>query len=156
MCGIFGITDEKEKISVTKLQGVSSILKHRGPDDEGYFIASLDRKSWQSYKGDISPQTLLLPHISSATGNDSLALLHRRLSIIDLSDSGHQPMNYENRYWIVLNGEIYNYLEIKEELLKKGYSFKSTSDTEVVLAAYTEWGEDCAEHFNGMWAFAIW
>jgi asparagine synthase (glutamine-hydrolysing) len=65
-------------------------------------------------------------------------------------------MNYADRYWITLNGEIYNYLEIKEELRSKGYSFKSTSDTEVLLAAYIEWGEDCIQRFNGMWAFAIW
>lgn len=156
MCGIFGIVDRKEKIDINKLQEAGKILKHRGPDDEGHFLASSARKSCQSYKGDISPQSLILPHISSAKENADIALLHRRLSIIDLSDSGHQPMSYAERYWITLNGEIYNYLEIKAELLKKGYSFKSTSDTEVVLAAFMEWGEDCVKQFNGMWAFAIW
>lgn len=156
MCGIFGIIDFNRSIDHSKLQEISKVLRHRGPDDEGYLLASSDRKSCQSYKGDISPQSLVLPHISSAQGNDEIALLHRRLSIIDLSDSGHQPMSYADRYWITLNGEIYNYLEIKEELLKKGYSFRSTSDTEVVLAAYIEWGEDCVQRFNGMWAFAIW
>lgn len=156
MCGIFGIIDYNGAIDRCKLQEVSKVLKHRGPDDEGYFLASSNRKSFQSYKGDISPQSLALPHISSAEGKVDISLLHRRLSIIDLSDSGHQPMSYADRYWITLNGEIYNYLEIKEELLKKGYSFKSTSDTEVVLAAFMEWGEDCVQRFNGMWAFAIW
>ena len=156
MCGIFGIANGQKKIDIDKLQDVSKVLRHRGPDDEGYFLASSDIKSGKSYKGDISPQSLILPHISSANPCDNIALLHRRLSIIDLSDTGHQPMGYADRYWITLNGEIYNYLEIKEELLKKGYSFKSTSDTEVVLVAYSEWGADCVLRFNGMWAFAIW
>jgi asparagine synthase (glutamine-hydrolysing) len=156
MCGIFGIIDYNRAIDHYKLQEVSKVIKHRGPDDEGYLLASSSTKSYQSYKGDGSPKSLVLPHIKSAKGNDDTALLHRRLSIIDLSDSGHQPMNYADRYWITLNGEIYNYLEIKEELRSKGYSFKSTSDTEILLAAYIEWGEDCIQRFNGMWAFAIW
>jgi asparagine synthase (glutamine-hydrolysing) len=119
-------------------------------------LASTTRKTVQPFKGNISSQSLQLPHISSVSESNNLVLLHRRLSIIDLSDSGHQPMCYFNRYWIVLNGEIYNYLEIREELLKKGYVFISTSDTEVILAAFMEWGEDCVHRFNGMWAFGIW
>jgi asparagine synthase (glutamine-hydrolysing) len=156
MCGIFGIKVSNGIINITKLQEVSEILSHRGPDDEGYFLASSERESYQSYKGNVSPKSLALSHISLAESNDDIALLHRRLSIIDLSDAGHQPMSYSDKYWITLNGEIYNYLEIKEELKKRGYSFKSTSDTEVVLAAYIEWGEDCVNQFYGMWAFAIW
>jgi asparagine synthase (glutamine-hydrolysing) len=156
MCGIFGIINGKESIDITKLQEVSKALRHRGPDDEGYLLTSTNKKTYHSYKGDISPQSLILPHISTANGNYNIAFLHRRLSIIDLSDTGHQPMSYAERYWIILNGEIYNYLEIKEELLKKGYSFKSSSDTEVVLAAYIEWGKDCVLRFNGMWAFVLW
>ncbi|TAL69640.1 MAG: asparagine synthase (glutamine-hydrolyzing) [Bacteroidetes bacterium] len=97
-----------------------------------------------------------LPHISSSENNYNSALLHRRLSIIDLSDSGHQPMSYnDGNLWITFNGEIYNYLEIKGELINKGYRFISNSDTEVMLTAYQEWGEKCVERFNGMWAFAI-
>lgn len=81
---------------------------------------------------------------------------HRRLSILDLSDVAKQPMPYLNeRYWITLNGEIYNFLEIKDELKLKGFSFATESDTEVILAAYHEWGENCHHKFNGMWAFAI-
>ena len=156
MCGIFGIVNLSDNININKLKEVSKVLQHRGPDDEGHFLASSVRNSGQSYKGDFSPLSLVLPHISSAECNSDIALLHRRLSIIDLSDSGHQPMCYADRYWITLNGEIYNYPEIKEELVKKGYNFKSTSDTEVVLAAYMEWGEECVNKFNGMWAFAIW
>ncbi len=86
-----------------------------------------------------------------------ISMGHRRLSILDLSKNGHQPMsNEDRRYTIVLNGEIYNFLELKNELSKKGHSFNSSSDTEVLLKSYIEWGEDCVLKFNGMWAFAIW
>jgi asparagine synthase (glutamine-hydrolysing) len=103
-------------------------LAHRGPDDWGI---------WSS-------------------GQD-LTLGHRRLSILDLSPDGHQPMlDSTKRYSIVFNGEIYNFLELRRELSGKGYIFKSQSDTEVILSAYQEWGKDCLLKFNGMWAFAIW
>ncbi|WP_207495314.1 asparagine synthase (glutamine-hydrolyzing) [Aridibaculum aurantiacum] len=85
----------------------------------------------------------------------NITLGHRRLSILDVSDNGKQPMHYGN-YVITFNGEIYNFLEIRKELEKSGYTFKSDSDTEVVLAAYTKWGEGCFLKFNGMWALAIW
>jgi asparagine synthase (glutamine-hydrolysing) len=102
-------------------------LAHRGPDGEGIY------------------QT------------DGIFLGHRRLAILDLSERGKQPMSYlEGRYWITFNGEIYNFVEIKKELSTKGYRFQSESDTEVVLAAYVEWGEKCLDKFNGMWAFVIW
>jgi asparagine synthase (glutamine-hydrolysing) len=84
----------------------------------------------------------------------NFALAHRRLKILDLSENGKQPMSYED-LTITFNGEIYNYIEVKQELVKKNYSFKSTSDTEVILAAYKEWGTDCLAKFNGMWAFAL-
>lgn len=154
MCGIFGIIDSN-KIKPEKLIKISKILHHRGPDDEVFLLFNKNR--FNEYKGDDSPATLKLKHISQADDNYYSAFLHRRLSIIDLSDNGHQPMAYNNcNLWIILNGEIYNYIEIKEELQQKGYKFRSTSDTEVVLAAYTEWGEKCVERFNGMWALAIW
>ncbi|MFZ0928850.1 MAG: asparagine synthase (glutamine-hydrolyzing), partial [Syntrophobacteraceae bacterium] len=102
-------------------------LAHRGPDGEGIY------------------QT------------DGIFLGHRRLAILDLSERGKQPMSYaEGRYWITFNGEIYNFVELKKDLAAKGYRFKSESDTELVLAAYVEWGEKCLDKFNGMWAFAIW
>lgn len=89
--------------------------------------------------------------------NDEISLGHRRLSILDTSANGHQPMqNDDKRFTITFNGEIYNFLELKDELSKKGYSFTSTSDTEVLLKSYIEWGEQCVLKFNGMWAFAIW
>ncbi len=79
---------------------------------------------------------------------------HTRLSIIDLETQSNQPMEVDNLV-IIFNGEIYNYIEIKEELLKLGYKFKTNSDTEVILKSYLEWGQSCVERFNGMWAFSI-
>jgi asparagine synthase (glutamine-hydrolysing) len=107
---------------------MTEALAHRGPDGDGHWI------------------------------NDShtAGFGHRRLSIIDLSAAGAQPMHYLNRYTIIHNGEIYNYLEVKETLLQKGYSFCSQSDTEVILAAYDCYGPNCLQHFDGMFAFAIW
>ena len=86
-----------------------------------------------------------------------MGLVHRRLAIIDLSDDGLQPMTNEDKtLWLVFNGEIYNYIELREELIKKGHRFHSQSDTEVILHAYEEWGTGCLQRFNGMWAFALW
>lgn len=88
---------------------------------------------------------------------DNVTLGHRRLAILDLSEKGSQPMSYgDGRYMLTFNGEIYNFLEIRQKLIKRGYTFTSDSDSEVILAAYTEWGETCVKDFNGMWAFAIW
>ncbi len=103
-------------------------LEHRGPD--GYGI-------W-------------------ASDDDLVSLGHRRLAILDLSENGKQPMHYADRYTITFNGEIYNFLEVRKELLLLGYQFQSDSDTEVILAAYHQWQEKCLLKFNGMWAFAIW
>ena len=104
-------------------------LKHGGPDDEGFYTDA----------------------------ENHLVLGHRRLALIDLSPGGHQPMSYqEERYWISYNGELYNYLEIKDELKKAGYIFKSASDTEVILAAFAAWGTHAFRRFNGMFAFALW
>lgn len=105
---------------------MNETTKHRGPDDMGAFLSA------------------------------NYSLGHNRLSIIDLSQAGHQPMHSKDkRYTIVYNGEIYNYLDIKKELIAKGYTFVSDTDTEVILCAYEEWGSDCLEKFNGMFAFAI-
>src|SRR5262249_7553512 len=79
----------------------------------------------------------------------------RRLSILDLSHAGHMPMNYQNAFWIVYNGEVYNFIEIRMELAKLGHTFRSSSDTEVILAAYAEWGADCFARFRGMWGLVI-
>ena len=87
---------------------------------------------------------------------EGVTLGHRRLSILDLSENGKQPMSFaDGRYWITFNGEIYNFLEVRAELQALGHVFRSESDTEVILAAYQQWGEACLPRFNGMWAFAI-
>ena len=103
-------------------------MSHRGPDGEAH---------WQNQTGNV-------------------LLGHRRLSIIDLSKEAAQPMHYLGRYSIVHNGEIYNYIELRAELEKRGYSFSTKSDTEVILAAYDHWEDECVDHFDGMFAFAIW
>lgn len=124
MCGITGFDWNDTKL----LKKMTDAIKHRGPDDEGYFT------------------------------DHNVSFGHRRLSIVDLTKTGHQPMKYVfkgKEYVIVFNGEIYNFKEIRKELIKKGHKFNGTSDTEVILAAYTEWGSDCVNYFNGMWAFAI-
>jgi asparagine synthase (glutamine-hydrolysing) len=136
MCGIAGIIhsssserkDDNGLLLKKNIQQMTDALAHRGPDGEGY---------WLNEKG-------------------STALGHRRLSIIDLSDAGSQPMHYLNRYSIIHNGEIYNYIELRDELQKNGYSFQSKTDTEVIAAAYDHWQDECVEYFDGMFAFAIW
>ncbi len=126
MCGIFGVLPCDK--NKNRFRKALDTLTHRGPDDSGV---------WSDDK--------------------SITLGHRRLSILDLSKEGHQPMHYANgRYTIIFNGEIYNFIEIKNELIQKGYNFRSTSDTEVIIASYIEWQEKCLLKFNGMWAFAIW
>ena len=129
MCGIAGIYHfngiQVEKKTIDTL---TDAVAHRGPDGRGIWFNS----------------------------SSDLALGHRRLSILDTSENGSQPMSYDNgRYCITLNGEIYNFIEIKEELGKAGYIFNTQTDTEVILAAYKCWGQGMLDKFNGMWAFAI-
>jgi asparagine synthase (glutamine-hydrolysing) len=104
---------------------MNDLIAHRGPDGEGLYF------------------------------DKGLALGHRRLAIIDVSPAGHQPMLYSDRYVITFNGEIYNYLELREQLCLEGYVFASKTDTEVILAAYDKWGAACVSRFNGMWSFAL-
>lgn len=126
MCGISGIINKNTKaVSRAAIQAINDLIVHRGPDDEGYFFG------------------------------DHFALGHRRLSILDLSPEGHQPMRYLEKYVITFNGEIYNYLELREQLIQDGYHFSSKTDTEVILAAYDKWGQACVQRFNGMWAFCL-
>jgi len=129
MCGIAGIlSTAAETIPDVHLKKMTHALAHRGPDGDGI---------WKNERGNV-------------------LLGHRRLSVIDLSEAAAQPMGYLNRYSIVHNGEIYNYIELKDQLQEKGYSFRSKSDTEVILAAFDCWKEDCIKYFDGMFAFAIW
>jgi asparagine synthase (glutamine-hydrolysing) len=156
MCGIFGVIS-KNKIDSLNLEKVSKSIKHRGPDDEGYLLFDLNRRISTEYSGNDTIKDIHIPHIRRNDDEYNSAFVHRRLSIIDLSMFGHQPMSYDNEnYWITYNGEIYNYIELKEILIEKGHRFKTKTDTEVIMAAYHEWGEDCVSKFNGMWAFAIW
>lgn len=128
MCGIVGIVnfDSAENIDEKALRSMASIVSHRGPDDEGFYV------------------------------DGNIGLGHRRLSIIDLK-TGHQPMcNEDETVWIVSSGEIYNYLEVRQELTAKGHDFKTHSDTEVIIHLYEEYGVRCVDKLNGMFAFALW
>ncbi len=164
MCGIFGLaplntTNNKLLKSLPKLLDA---LKHRGPDDEGCTFFS--KNNILSTYGNDTPENVKnsnlaytpTSNISELTTSYFLGLGHRRLSIIDLSEYGHQPMcDPTENYWIVYNGEIYNYQELKLELEQLGYKFITQTDTEVLLNAYIEWGADCLDKLNGMWSFVI-
>lgn len=130
MCGIAGYwAFSVSDLPRAPFEAFVGLLGHRGPDGDGFEHFAADR----------------------------LWLAHRRLAIVDLTPSGRQPMSYgEGRYWLTFNGEIYNFLELREELRGLGYAFRSDSDSEVILAAYAAWGPRCQLKFNGMWAFAIW
>src|SRR5579863_4016472 len=129
MCGIAGIlSTDPAKITRERLCSMTSALAHRGPDGEGHWLDPAGR----------------------------IGLGHRRLSIIDLSPAGAQPMSFMDRYFVIHNGEIYNYIELRDFLQSKGYSFYSRTDTEIIPAAYDFYGPDCVKHFDGMFAFALW
>jgi len=132
MCGIVGLVNNKNRqIDQIVLKKMTNALSHRGPDDLGLYI-------------------------SQKNGN-AVGLGHRRLSIIDISRSGHQPMTNENQtIYIVFNGEIYNYKELKKELVDKGHKFNSNTDTEVIIHGYEEYGDQICNKLNGMFAFGIW
>ena len=127
MCGITGlVTLTGEPAEAEVIEAMTDALYHRGPDDDGTYVEG------------------------------SVALGFRRLAILDLTPTGHQPMTSpDGRYVMVYNGEIYNYVELREELQALGHSFRSTGDSEVLLRAYQEWGADCLSKLNGMWAFLI-
>ena len=128
MCGITGILQINSNCSKEHIKKMTDALSHRGPDGEGF---------WQD-------------------NSNSVLFGHRRLAILDLSEAGAQPFHYSDRYTALHNGEIYNYIELREELKKKGYQFRTQTDTEVLIAAYDCWKEDCLEQFDGMFAFAVW
>lgn len=138
MCGVSAIIrKDLRSLSATDFKSFNNIIAHRGPDGERIKFF------------DTTPP-------EEGDENWTVAFGHRRLSIIDLTESGNQPMSYhQDNLWIVFNGEIYNYIELKAELLKAGFSFRGTSDTEVVLAAYQAWGESVFERLRGMWAIIL-
>ncbi len=165
MCGISGllVRDSSEAIAPV-LHRMNNRIRHRGPDDEGYVLFG-GNESVITY-GDDTPDVTKQStrnyapkkHINELGENTfHLGFGHRRLSIIDLTDGGHQPMcaGVDDEVWITCNGEIYNYIELREELEVLGYQFKSNSDIEVLLNAYLCWGVNCLDRFNGMWAFVI-
>jgi asparagine synthase (glutamine-hydrolysing) len=129
MCGITGIInlDKGKKIQPNTLKKMTDIIEYRGPDGDGHWI----------------------------NNEGNVGLGHRRLSIIDLSNHADQPMHYLDRYTIVFNGEIYNYLELKDVLIKLGYTFRTQSDTEVLMALYDRYKENCLQHLDGMFSFVI-
>jgi len=134
MCGIVGILARKTQIPPGVLEQATASLAHRGPDDSGTMLLN-----------EVNPEPM------------EIGLGHRRLAILDLSPLGHQPMQDPvTGSWIVFNGEIYNFRELRKELEASGAAFKSHSDTEVILAAYRVWGESCLERLRGMFAFALW
>lgn len=144
MCGLVGVLS-KNTFDFSIIKEMNDQIQHRGPDDEGYLVSADVNIEKRQEKISVLKQQ----------HDIKIALGHRRLSILDLSPLGHQPMNYLQRYWMVYNGEIYNYLELRDELVEAGYQFKSNTDSEVILAAYDKWGEACQTKFNGMWALAI-
>lgn len=163
MCGIAGIVKFKGSPvdAVKAVQLMNNAIKHRGPDGDGYLVITGDKEV--SAFGSDTPSAIIESgilhkpqiHIDKAGEADAI-LAHRRLSIIDIQPTGYQPMcNIDKSLWITHNGEIYNYKELREELSGIGHKFHTSSDTEVVLNAYKQWGTDCVNRFNGMWAFVI-
>jgi asparagine synthase (glutamine-hydrolysing) len=161
MCGFAGVVTRSglTRDQLLSLHGATTALAHRGPDDEGYVLIAPGGRA-RSLRGPDSIADLApLPHVGSTVPapEETVGFGFRRLSIIELSAAGHMPM-YDSATgnWLVFNGEIYNYRELRDELITLGESFRSHSDSEVLLKAYAQWGTDCVRHFNGMWAFALW
>jgi asparagine synthase (glutamine-hydrolysing) len=158
MCGIFGVWNvQKRPLELQAMLNSIQAIRHRGPDDEGFLLVDTETRDAVPCSGVDSTTQLGLGRIEQCyQPRFDLLFGFRRLSILDLSPAGHQPMsNADGSLWIVFNGEIYNYIELRSELQTLGYIFHSQSDTEVILNAYHAWGIDCLNRFNGMWAFAI-
>ncbi|WP_029165763.1 asparagine synthase (glutamine-hydrolyzing) [Aminiphilus circumscriptus] len=154
MCGICGLLNINSNANALTIHTMAQRLRHRGPDDEGYIAVSMRNGTVTPLGG--ADSQLFLPDVSRFEGEADLYLAHRRLSIIDLSPAGHQPMSYDDgNLWVTFNGELYNYQSLRADLEKLGHRFKTRTDTEVLLAAYREWGEKCLDRFDGMWAFVL-
>lgn len=165
MCGIAGIISLKGPLPglAEQVRTMTRVLRHRGPDGEGFLLhdgqsafPAFDDETPQAIRNSGHPQE---PIRSLESGNSQPLLFafgHRRLSIIDTSAAGHQPITDPlKQIWLVFNGEIYNYPELREQLKNKGHQFRTNTDTEVLLHAWLEWGDECVKHFNGMWAFVL-
>ena len=144
MCGLAGIAFPRgHAFDPADLTAMGDALRHRGPDDFGAL-------GWNG-----SGQMRVTQDISELMGRN-FGMVHRRLSILDLSEAGRQPMcSSDGRYAVVFNGEIYNYLELRDELSALGHQFTTETDTEVLLAAYAAWGVEALSRFVGMFAFVI-
>ena len=129
MCGISGYISDKNFLDNDNIKKTLDLMKRRGPDSQDFF-----QKNYPSKE---------------------VALLHSRLNIIDLNSQSNQPF-YDKDFILIFNGEIYNYIELRNDLKKKNYTFNTNSDTEVLLKAFQEYGEKCVDYFIGMWSFAIW
>lgn len=166
MCGIAGVVHRDERVDLGRLHHMAALLRHRGPHDEGMVLIDARGGQTVTMGGADTPADVFASGLRFAPGRQEgdvrnatfhVGLAHRRLSIVDLSPTGHQPMtDADGTAWIVYNGEIYNHVELRQELQAAGETFVGSSDTEVILAAYRKWGIDCLSHFNGMFAFALW
>ena len=160
MCGIAGIfSPEGKPIDRKLLVRMTTAMRHRGPDDEGFLLSHTPSANVQPFRGPDTISAITDPDINASfsfNNSPNLALGWRRLSIIDLSPTGHQPMtNADRSVWIVFNGEIYNYIELRAELQGAGFVFHTQSDSEVIIHAYSAWGAECVNRLNGMWGFAL-
>lgn len=166
MCGIAGLYNlEQRSIPAHCLKKMCDVMEHRGPDDEGYvfFHVSSDSLRGEGYwqeRGKELPDVRTQQEwrtLCNGNGDYNLALGHRRLAVIDLTQAGHQPMsNRTNGIWITYNGEIYNFKELRSELIGRGHYFFSRTDTEVIIHLYEEYGEEAIKLLNGVFAFALW
>ncbi len=169
MCGIAGIISLGSRaVEPESIRSMTDVLEHRGPDDAGYVFLQPDCRNTPSFWAEFTDprfrhQNEHLPTFGDAYSREilssepfSVAFGHRRLSILDLSSRGHQPMaSRDRRFWIVFNGEVYNFKELREQLIQDGCRFHTTTDTEVILRLWESHGPDCLERLNGMFAFAI-
>ena len=143
MCGIAALIRLSHRpIAPSVVDRMTDAVAHRGPDGRGVAYYSIGESGLQEADPAMQPDW-------------RVALGHRRLSILDLSDAGRQPMSYRDRLWLTYNGEIYNYVELRADLERSGHVFRSHTDTEVILAAYDEWGPACFERLRGMWGLAL-
>jgi len=154
MCGICGYYSFKNEISSENILEMNNAIRHRGPDDEGFWISNGSKG--ESFSGNDSTQKIKETFPVLNEFSSKIALGFRRLSILDLSEKGHQPMlSDDEKITITFNGEIYNFKKIRQELKSLGYHFKSNSDTEVILKSYEEWGTEMFTRFDGMFAIAL-
>lgn len=159
MCGIVGAYHlRKGGIDPRLVLRSAHLMRHRGPDGEGYLLLNTDTGAHSLRNGPDTPANIHHPAVEATWElTPDLVLGHRRLAILDLSPGGHEPMTVAGETcWITFNGEIYNYLELRAELRSLGYEFHTESDVEVLLQAYAAWGIGCLERFIGMFAFALW